>query len=134
MIVVLVGMGMAKGDTVTVTGTTASIRFHARTGVSDITTVHSHIPRHRGSRHHTHPDVGMDLDNLPTARAIALPGGDDWPLGNKGHSLDVTFSGTYDGSSRSSAAIEKEKGRLSEARESQSQRTGGSSFGLDAMV
>lgn len=134
MIVVLVGMGMAKGDTVA--GTSDSIHFHSRrTGVSDTTTAHSHIPPRRGSRHRTQPEIDLDLDNLPTTRAIALPGGDDWPLGNKGHSLDVAFGEQGDESSRSSAAVEKEKRRLSEdRREYQPRRAGGLSSAFDAPV
>lgn len=141
MIVVLVGTGRAKGDTVS--GTSESIHFHTRrTVVSDITTAHSQIPRHRESRRHTQPDIDLDLDNLPTARAIYLPGGADWPLGNKGHSLDVVFGeqafGTQgDETSRSSAAIEKEKGRAGEdhrGREYLPQRAGGSSSALEAAV
>jgi hypothetical protein len=140
MVVVLVGMGMAKGDTVALTSD--SIHFNTRrTGVSDITTTTTHsqmqMPRHRASRHHTQPDADLDLHNLPTARAIALPGGNDWPLGNKGHSLDVAFSESYEGSSRSSAAIEKEKGRFSDdqlGREYPTQRAGGSSSALDTAV
>jgi len=134
MVVVLVGTGRAKGDT---TGTSESIHFHRRTGVSDISTAHSHISRHRGSRRHIQSDIDLDLDTLPTARAIALPGGDDWPLGNKGHSLGVAFSEQGDETSRSSAAIEKEKARLSEAhsgREYLPQRAGGSSSALGAAV
>ncbi len=111
MIVVLVGTGRAKGDTIT--GTSDSIHFQTRrTGVSDMTTAHSYISQHRGSRRRrAQPDLDLDLNNLPTARAITLPGGDDWPLGNKGHSLDLSFG---DGMSRSSTAIDKEDGRFHE--------------------
>lgn len=134
MIVVLVGMGMAKGDSMG--GTSDSIHFHTRrTGVSDITTTQSHFPRYRESRRHT--DIDLDLDNLPTARAITLPGGDDWPLGNKGHSLDVEFSSQGDKSTRTSAATDKEKGRLSgdqTGRAYYTQRAGGSSSALEAGV
>jgi hypothetical protein len=145
MIVVLVGMGMAKGDS---TGTTSeSIHFHTRrTGLSDITTTtQSHFPRprhrdHRDSRRHTQPaDMDLDLDTLPTARAITLPGGDDWPLGNKGHSLDVGFTEQGDRSTRTSAATttttEKEKGRLSGdqvGRAYYTRRAEGSSSALEA--
>jgi len=136
MMVLLVGMEMAKGDSMG--DTRGSIHFHTRrTGVSDITTTESHIPRYRGSRRHTQPGIDMDLDNLPTARAVTLPGGDDWPLGKKGHSLDVGFSEQGDESIRSSAAMEKEKGRLSGdqfGRAYHSQRVGGSSSALEAGV
>lgn len=136
MIVVLVGTGRAQGDTVS--GTSGSIHFHTRrTGVSDITTGHSHISQHRGSRRRrAQPDIDLDLDNLTTARAIALPGGDNWPLGIKGHSLDVSFGSQGDGTSRSSTATEKE-GRFREdhlGREYLPQRAGGSSSPLDAEV
>lgn len=137
MIVVLVGTGRAQGDTVT--GTSDSIHFHTRrTGVSDITTAHSHISQHRGSRRRrTQPDIDLDLDNLPTARAIALPGGENWPLGIKGHSLDVSFGEQGDGTSRSSSATEKEEGRFREdhlGREYLPQKAGGSSSPLGAIV
>jgi len=136
MLVVLVSTGRAKGGTIT--GTSDSIQFNTRrTGVSDVTTANSHISRRRGTRHHTQPNIDLDLDNLPTARAIALPGGDDWPLGNKGHSLDVAFSEQGDGMSRSSAAIETEKARSGEDPRGGAyplQRAGRSSSALDAVV
>lgn len=134
MIVVLVGTGRAKGDTIT--GTSESIQFQTRrTGVSDMTTAQSYISQIRGSRRRrTQPDLDLDLNNLPTARAIALPGGDDWPLGNKGHSLDLSFG---DEMSRSSAAMEKEEGRFREdhrGREYLPLRAAGASSALNAAV
>jgi hypothetical protein len=136
MIVVLVGTGRAKGDTIT--GTSDSIQFHTRrTGVSDVTTGHSNISRRRGTRRHAQSDMDLDLDNPPTSRAVALPGGDNWPLGNKGHSLDVTFSEQGDETSRSSAALGTEKGRSGEhhrGRENPPQRAGRSPSALDAAV
>ena len=134
MIVVLVGTGRAKGDTIT--GTSDSIHFQTRrTGVSDMTTAHSYTSQHRGSRRRrAQPDLDLDLNNLPTARTIALPGGDDWPLGNKGHSLDVSFG---DEMSRRSQAIEKEEGGFREDhrdREYLPLRAAGASSALDAAV
>jgi hypothetical protein len=136
MIVVLVGIGAAKGDTIS--GTSDSIHFHTRrTGVSDITTGQSHLPRYRAPRQHTRHDADLDLDTLPTARVVALPGGEDWPLGNKGPSLDVTFGEHGDESTRNSGATALEKARWSEdqrAREYRPQTAGGSSSAVGAAV
>lgn len=132
MIVVLVSMGRAKGDTIA--GTSESIRFNARrTGISDLTSANSNLRQHRAPRHHTPPEFDLDLDNLPTARGIALPGGEDWPLGNKGHSLDVAFGEERHESNRSGVAVETAKEGLSEdqrGREYQPQRAEGSSSAL----